>query len=293
MRMESLAFEGSDDCLDAGCWPAFRPLLLSSPHSGCAYPKNFGQFALLGAAELTALNDGPVHQLLNFADAAGIPLLHARYARAVVDLNRSPEECLPFLVEKPGSRVVQVTARSQAGLGVVPTRIGARAIYDRALPAAELSWRIDELHAGYHQRLTAMHQAMVAQFGQALLLDMHSMPDGVARARGREVDVVLGNCHGKSCDAGLIHAAAGFLSDLGLRVSINEPYAGGYITQHHGRPEAGLPALQVELRRSLFLKKSGQLSPNAKRLSKQLAQFCLCLAQFLECKLEAADVDAA
>ncbi|HYD36006.1 MAG TPA: N-formylglutamate amidohydrolase, partial [Allosphingosinicella sp.] len=33
----------------------------------------------------------------------------------------------------------------------------------------------------------------------------------------------------------------------------NTPYAGGYITERHGRPERGVHALQLELDRSLYL----------------------------------------
>ena len=40
---------------------------------------------------------------------------------------------------------------------------------------------------------------------------------------------------------------------MGHVVALNRPYAGGYTTQMHGRPEAGVHALQVELDRGLYL----------------------------------------
>ena len=34
---------------------------------------------------------------------------------------------------------------------------------------------------------------------------------------------------------------------------MNRPYAGGFITEHHGRPQRGIHALQIELNRGLYL----------------------------------------
>jgi N-formylglutamate amidohydrolase len=39
----------------------------------------------------------------------------------------------------------------------------------------------------------------------------------------------------------------------GLSVALNDPYKGGYITTHHGRPADGIHAIQVELRRDLYM----------------------------------------
>jgi len=33
----------------------------------------------------------------------------------------------------------------------------------------------------------------------------------------------------------------------------NKPYAGGFITQTHGRPDAGLHAIQVEINRAIYV----------------------------------------
>ena len=39
----------------------------------------------------------------------------------------------------------------------------------------------------------------------------------------------------------------------GLLVRRNDPYAGGYITRHYGRPRDGVHAFQIEMRRSLYM----------------------------------------
>jgi N-formylglutamate amidohydrolase len=36
-------------------------------------------------------------------------------------------------------------------------------------------------------------------------------------------------------------------------VHVNRPYAGGFITEHYGRPARGIHALQLEINRALYL----------------------------------------
>ena len=54
--------------------------------------------------------------------------------------------------------------------------------------------------------------------------------------RGR-VDVVLGDCHGTSCDPIVAETAHRRLTDKGYAVARNAPYAGGFTTTHYGKPE--------------------------------------------------------
>jgi N-formylglutamate amidohydrolase len=43
------------------------------------------------------------------------------------------------------------------------------------------------------------------------------------------------------------------LRSRGFRVARNRPYAGGHITARYGRPDTGVHALQIEVRRGLFM----------------------------------------
>ena len=42
-------------------------------------------------------------------------------------------------------------------------------------------------------------------------------------------------------------------ADLGYSVTRNKPYAGGFITEHYGRPLKGLHAVQIEINRGLYV----------------------------------------
>ena len=43
------------------------------------------------------------------------------------------------------------------------------------------------------------------------------------------------------------------LTELGYGVRRNDPYAGGYITRHYGRPREGVHAVQIEIARDLYM----------------------------------------
>jgi N-formylglutamate deformylase len=43
------------------------------------------------------------------------------------------------------------------------------------------------------------------------------------------------------------------LDGLGFHAVRNKPYAGGFITEHYGRPSRGLHALQIEVNRSIYV----------------------------------------
>ena len=51
----------------------------------------------------------------------------------------------------------------------------------------------------------------------------------------------------------LTDCAAATLQRLGYTVCRNKPYAGGFITEHYGRPARGLHALQIEVNRGLYM----------------------------------------
>lgn len=231
------------------------PVVLSSPHSGRHYPASVLAQSRLAAEGLRALDDGPVDELLARACAGGAAMIAATYPRAVVDLNRGPCELDPDALADPAAVPgLRLTAKARAGLGVVPTRLLGEPIHREPLAAAELQRRLAWIHAPYHAQLAALLRERRHRFGTALVLDCHSMPTMPGPLRSeRPVDVALGDRFGRSCHPRLVDAAERCLAAAGLKVARNRPYAGGHITERHGSPERGCHALQVELRRVLFM----------------------------------------
>ena len=106
----------------------------------------------------------------------------------------------------------------------------------------------------------------------------HSMPSrGRAGHKdpGKErADVVPGDRDGSSCAPALSAAVGAHFSSQGLTVRPNDPYKGGYITAHHGQPADRIHAIQIELRRDLYMDEAAYVlvEPGAARLQEMLRE---------------------
>ena len=76
---------------------------------------------------------------------------------------------------------------------------------------------------------------------------------GLKPVAGCDMDMVLGDSHGQSCTGSLTDAAEASLTAMGYRVGRNDPYSGGFVTRHYGRPKDGVHALQIEISRALYM----------------------------------------
>ena len=62
---------------------------------------------------------------------------------------------------------------------------------------------------------------------------------------------------------------------MGYTVAHNKPYAGGFITEHYGRPARGMHALQIEINRGLYMnERTLQKSAGFDALANDLTRFC-------------------
>jgi N-formylglutamate amidohydrolase len=236
------------------------PIIFASPHSGRTYPDDLLTAARLDALSLRRSEDSFVDELFAAAPDHGAPLLAATFPRAYCDANREPWELDPamFADELP-SWVNTTSARVGAGLGTIARVVASgEAIYRGKLAFADAERRITTCWQPFHDTLGALITATRAQFGLCLLIDCHSMPSAghAARSGGRPADFVLGDAHGTACAPHATRLVEGLLRDLGYTVRRNDPYAGGYITRHYGRPREGVHALQIEISRELYMDES-------------------------------------
>ncbi len=234
------------------------PLVFSSPHSGRVYPARFLSEAKLDALSLRRSEDAYVDELFASARAVGAPMLRALFPRAYLDLNREPYELDPKLFE--GSLPEFANTRSlrvAAGLGTIPrVAADAREIYAGRIPLDEGLRRIEALYKPYHAVLRALVERAARRFGVAVVVDCHSMPSPAARTPAMEkkrVDFVIGDRYGASAAPGIVDGLEARLHERGYIVQRNRPYAGGFITEHFGRPAAGWHALQIEVSRGLYM----------------------------------------
>ncbi|HMK88662.1 MAG TPA: N-formylglutamate amidohydrolase [Methylocystis sp.] len=247
-------------------------LVFSSPHSGDFYPKSFLAQTRLDAFTLRRSEDACADRLFRCAEALGAPMLRAAYPRAYLDLNREPYELDPRMFSEPLPDYANTRSlRVAAGLGTLPRVVSdAREIYAHKLPVAEALERVERIYRPYHAALAALMEQAVATFGVAVLVDCHSMPRLVThdpklgpKSEKRGVDFVIGDRFGSSCDPRLVDIVVSRLVGFSYVVQRNRPYAGGFITEHYGKPAVGRHAMQIEVSRDLYVDEA-TLTPNAR-----------------------------
>ncbi|ATG48164.1 N-formylglutamate amidohydrolase [Celeribacter ethanolicus] len=232
------------------------PVVFASPHSGRDYPAEMIAASVLDPLQLRSSEDAYVDRLFSDVPSYGAVLLSAVYPRAWVDLNRRADELDPALVEDVAR--VGLNPRIASGLGVVPRVVaGGRSIYRGKIRRAEAEARIDTVWRPYHELLKAVLDESRSLFGQAILIDCHSMPrealNAIRTARGKRPEVVIGDRYGASAAPGIVAAVEAAFRAQGFVVSRNVPFAGAYVAQHYGRPSSRCHAIQVEIDRSLYM----------------------------------------
>jgi len=235
---------------------ALGPVIFASPHSGRDYPAEFLERAILGHQAIRSSEDAFVDQLFASAPTLGAPLLAARAPRAFIDLNRAADELDPAVID--GVSRVPHNPRISSGLGVIPRVVaGGRAIYCGKLSMTEAEARITRFWHPYHQALAALIEETHARFGQAVLLDCHSMPHEAIEAHSRpgqvRPEVVLGDRYGVAAGREVVERIEAAFASTGLRVGRNAPFAGAYVAQAYGRPTRGVHVVQVEIDRALYM----------------------------------------
>ncbi len=230
------------------------PILVASPHSGRNYSPDFVASSRLTFEDLRRSEDSFVEELFAGAAELGIAMLQADFPRVYCDANREPWELDPVMfADKLPSWCNTGSARVLAGFGTIARLVSSgEPIYREKLTFAEAERRIRACWQPYHDTLTRLIDAVVASHGFCLLLDAHSMPS-LGDFKKADPDFVLGDAFGTSCALPITQFTEHYLRDRGYRVRRNDPYAGGYVTRHYGRPSHHVHVLQIEICRSLYM----------------------------------------
>jgi N-formylglutamate amidohydrolase len=257
------------------------PLVLASPHSGPVYPPDLLAASRLDPLALRRSEDSFVDEIFAPAAALGAPLIAACVARVYLDVNREAWELDPAMFCEALPRYVNAASpRVRMGLGTIPRVVASgEEIYAKKLRFAEAQRRVETIYFPYHGALRRLVDDTAAAFGHCLLLDCHSMPSAVGG--GAEIaDIVLGDCHGASCAPRIVAAARAFLAEAGFAVAVNAPYAGGFTTDHYGRPRRRRHALQIEVNRALYMEEAGYAKkPGLARIAGAMTGLVACLGR--------------
>jgi N-formylglutamate amidohydrolase len=253
------------------------PFVFNSPHSGRHYPDRFLAMVRLDRSSIRRSEDCYVDELFGGAVILGAPILAANFPRAYLDVNREPWELDPRMFAEPVPSFANIrSARVAGGLGTIPKIVGEGLdIYPARLPLSEAVDRIETIYKPYHEQLKRLVTRTHARFGFAILVDCHSMPASIRIGEnGARPDFIVGDRFGASASPALTEHAIGLLVAMGYTVAHNKPYAGGFITEHYGRPGKGLHTLQIEVNRGLYMnERTFQKSPGFDTLGGDLTRF--------------------
>lgn len=206
------------------------PLVVSVPHAGLSVPPEVAPVCALSPAEIAADSDGGSGEIYSFATEAGA-FVTTDIARAVVDVNRAPDDRRPD--------------------GAVKTHTSYKVgVWDRPLSEAEVEGLLDAYYTPYHARLTELGLAGRWPLG----VDCHTMaavgpPVGPDPGRERPW-VCVSNADGTCPQEWIDTLRDGFQQQLEGPVKVNDPFRGGYISRSHSNE---MPWVQIELSRAPYL----------------------------------------
>jgi N-formylglutamate deformylase len=241
--------------------PGTAPVVLDSPHSGVAYPDDFGHccdLQLLRTAE-----DTHVEKLYDFAPGLGVAWIEALFPRSYLDANRNVTEIDVNLFDQPWpGEIATETAtleKVRLGKGLIwrCTDDGAP-LYDRKLGVAEVQRRIERCWKPYHAAVASAIDAAHCRHGYSIHINCHSMPAVASQfATGFpgmvHADFVVGDRDGSTAAPRLSKRICEFLRSLGYSVEYNHPYKGVELVRRYGAPERDRHSIQLEINRSLYM----------------------------------------
>jgi formiminoglutamase len=212
------------------------PLILSFPHTGTTIPPGI-EVDLHDARMARRDADWWIDTLYGFARALGATFVHTAISRTVIDVNRDPSGVSLY----PG----------QATTELVPlTTFDGEPLWKpgREPDAAAIAARQAQYFDPYHAALAGEITRLRANHPRVVLYDCHSIRSVIPRLFDGELpNFNIGTNSGASCAPALQQAVADICAASPLSSIVNGRFKGGYITRHHGRPDSGVHAVQMEL----------------------------------------------
>ena len=239
-------------------------VVFALPHSGRDYGVSFLNQSILDQLSIRSSEDAFLDQLIDGIEKYGAPKIIANAPRAFIDLNRSTDELDPALISGIKNNIKN--PRISSGLGVIPRVVShGKEIYRGKLSFEQAQSRIKYYWKPYHTDLSNLLQRSQSVFGQSLLIDIHSMPHEAVSMQSSFIkppEIVVGDRFGMSSDPEFTNLVISILKQHEFKVAKNTPFAGAFITKHHGKVKKRIHALQLEIDRSLYMDEE-KISPNS------------------------------
>tara|TARA_B100002051_G_scaffold272420_1_gene309135 strand:+ start:1710 stop:2537 length:828 start_codon:yes stop_codon:yes gene_type:complete len=266
----------------------YSPIMISVPHAGTFYPKEFIKNKVIKLDELRDMEDFKCHKIIEKLDKNLVDIIVADCSRSVIDLNRSRDSIDDdMFIDKFLHKKSSETLMINSGLGVIPKKFNNKFIFSEKLPKVYADNLLKKYYDPYHNTLFNNLKAIKNKFGFAILIDLHSMPSDVLNNKEKQTDIIIGDNFGKSCSKNIRNFVFNHFEKNNYLVKLNAPYAGGYITRTYGKKLLGLHAIQIEINKNLYLdEKSLKIKKNLESLQNIFSDL---IYKFIEIKNVAAE----
>jgi N-formylglutamate deformylase len=220
-----------------------EPLIVSLPHTGTTVPKEL--LPSYCSPWLTLKDtDWHIEKLYCFAASIGATVIRTQISRSVIDVNREPSGASLY----PGQTTTELCPTT--------TFDGEALYHDGKGPYAEEIERRKRLwFTPYHQAISKEIARLRQRHPNVVLYDCHSIRSIMPRLFDGELPVFnIGTNGGASTHPALTRKIDILCAASGMSHVVNGRFRGGYITRHHGKPEAGVHAVQMELACRAYLR---------------------------------------
>ena len=210
--------------------------MLSIPHAGVDIPAGI-ENRLVSPWLARKDTDWWLDRLYGFAGDLDATIVQSAISRTVVDVNRDPGGASLY----PGQ---PTTERCPT------TTFDGEPLYQRnaAPDPAEIESRMARWFVPYHEAIAAELKRLRGLHEQVVLYDGHSIRSSVPRLfDGILPHFNIGTNGGASCAPELTAAVEAACDATSLSRATNGRFRGGWITRHHGQPQLGVHAIQMEL----------------------------------------------
>lgn len=218
------------------------PLIVSFPHTGTDLAGLDDVYVSPWLARRDA--DWWIDRLYDFAVELDATIIHTAISRSVIDVNRDPSGTSLY----PGQTTTDLCPRET---------FDGDPLYkpSREPDEAEVARRLQQYHQPFHTALEQELLRLRQTHERVVLYDCHSIRSVLPRLFEGTLPVFnLGTNDGRSTDPDLQGRVAAILAATGETYVVNGRFKGGFITRHHGRPDMGVHALQMELANRGYLR---------------------------------------
>ncbi len=239
------------------------PLIISIPHAGSYYPKEFLKYKSIDIKKLKIMEDFKTDTFIDKINLNLADIFIAECSRTVVDLNRSRQSLDGSMFNSkikttPHEEVLLI----KSGLGVIPSKCYSEKIFKSKLPNFYISKMLEKYYDPFHKKLSKRINYLKSKFGVVYLIDIHSTPTLLNNNKNFP-DVIIGDNFGKSSEENFKNDLIHHFKNLDLRLSINNPYSGGYITRRYGKKDKNVNVIQLEISKNYYMnEKTFELKDN-------------------------------